>query len=163
MAAVNELIITLVMSAVAAILACLAGRLMGKCMMLVKKGGLEENTDIFNVINAVNSFFKFIPYILLLLLLNIWLGPYLTKPFIIAISIFFELLPLFTFSVYKAMNKVSQDVIDAAVAMGSETDEILELFVFPEARSEVKKRTIRTLFYGLFCAVGAYLWLIIAA
>ena|GEM_PF-3843346 len=162
MATINEFLITIVMSAVAAILAWFAGRLMGKCMMLVKKGGLEENTDIFNVINAVNSLFRFIPYILLLLLLNILLRTHLTKPLIIAISIFFELLPLFTFSVYKAMNKVPQDVIDAAVAMGSETEEILELFVFPEARSEVKSRTIRTLFYGLLCAVGAYLWMVIA-
>ncbi|MBO6137949.1 MAG: hypothetical protein J6O71_04980 [Lachnospiraceae bacterium] len=159
MTAVNEFIITIVMSVIAGILACFIGRLLGKGMMLFKKGGLEEKTDIFNVINAVNGFFKFIPYILLLLLLDIWLGAYLTRPYIIAVSIFFELLPLFTFSVYKAMNKVPQDVIDAAVAMGSETDEILELFVLPDARGEINKKNIRTLFYGLLCTVGAYLWL----
>ena len=156
---INDLIITLVMSAAAGLLAWFAGRLLGKCMMLTKKGGLEERTDIYKIINAVNSLFKFIPYILLLLLLNYSLGAYLSRSYIIAISIFLELLPMFTFSVYKAMDKVPQDVIDAAVAMGSEPDEIMELFVLPEAHGEINRKTIRALFYGLLCVLGAYLWL----
>ena len=159
MTVINGLILTLMLSAAAGLLACFAGRLLGKCLMLVQKGGLEERTDIYNVVNAVNVFFKFIPYILLLLLLNISLKEHLGKPYIIAISIFFELLPIFTFSVYKAMNKVPRDVIDAAVAMGSDPDEIIELFVLPEVRYEVRNETARALFYGLLCTLGAYLWL----
>ena len=161
MVVINELILTLVMSAAAAILACFTGRFLGKCMMLFKKGGLEERVDVYKTIYAVNSFFKIIPYILLLLLLKISLNEYLGKPYIIAISIFFELLPMMSFSVYRAMNKVPQDVIDAAVAMGSESDEIMELFVLPEARTEIRNKTARALFYGILCTSGAYLWLMI--
>ena len=160
MVAINELIITLVMSAAAAILACLTGRLLGKYMMLFRKGGLEERTDIYKVINAVTGFFMFIPYILLLLLLNLSLKAYLDKPIIIAISIFFELFPMIAFSVYKAMNKVPQDIIDAAVAMGSESEEILEFFVIPEVHTEIRNKTARALFYGILCTLGAYLWLV---
>ena len=159
MSVINTFIVTIVLSLIAEIFACLAGRMLGKACFFVREGGLEENTGVYGIINAIISLFRFIPYILILLLLYLPLKNYVNGSVLIVVSIFIELLPMFTHSTHKALNKVPQDVIDAAVAMGSNPDEIINYFIYPEAADEIKSKTIRLLFYGLLCAITAQLWI----
>lgn len=159
---INAFILTFVLSVMTVSLACLAGRETGKRLILSEKGGLKENPAFYNPVNAVINILKMIPYVLILFFLYLPLNERLNISLIIALAVFLELFPMFALAVRRALNKVPVSVKDAAVAMGSDPDEVMKYFVFPEAKDEIRQKTVRLFIYGILCALGtqAMVWVL---
>lgn len=161
MSVIQQLFIYIIMALIISALAIFAGFFLGKKMMLTQKGGLAENTTFFFFADRLMRFLRFIPFMLILFVLFKLTGvPNIrTTAFIISLAVFLEIMPLAAFSTFKTMESISGDILNAAVAMGSEPDEVLQYFVFPETRDTLIKKAVKLLIYAGLCAAAAGLWI----
>ncbi len=161
MSVIQQLFLYIILALIVSALAIAAGFILGKKMMLSQKGGRSENTTFFFFADLILRFLKFVPFMLILFILyRVTAVPNIkTTAFIIALALVFEILPLAAFSTFKTMASVSKDILNAAVAMGSDPDEALKYFVFPETRDILTKKAVRLLIYAVLCAVTAGLWI----
>ncbi|ERI10263.1 methionine ABC transporter permease [Aneurinibacillus aneurinilyticus] len=129
---------TFLMVGIAIGAALLFGTPLGILLFLTSKGQLLERPILFRVINSVVNIVRSFPFLILLVALipltRVLIGTTI-GPVAAAVPLSIAAIPYFARLVEQSLREVSKGVIEAAVAMGASTYQIIWKVLIVEARS----------------------------
>ena len=124
----------------ALVIGALIGLLLALVLVLCRKGGLKQNLAVYSVVNVYVNIVRSMPFIITLVFVFplTWLivgKTYGSTAMLVPLVIYIS--PYMARLIENSLLEVSPGVIEAALAMGATTWQIITRFLLPEALSSI--------------------------
>lgn len=149
---------TLMMVGITMAVAILVGTPIGILLYLTGRGGLTESAIVHQVVGYLVNVLRSFPFIILLVVLipvtRLLVGTSI-GPRAAAVGLSVAAVPFFARLVEQSLRDVPRGIVDAAIAAGASTRQIVAMVLLPEARPAlVSSLTVTTISFVAYSAVA---------